>query len=99
MRRALVSLVAAMLAVLPAATKKPDVPASEQTFRAALTKDQRLTHAVERLSVGARPGDLDRIRQYGVDRWVDDQLHPERIPENPILDEKLKPLTSLQMDN
>jgi len=88
-----------MLAVLPAATKKPDVPASEQQFRAALTKDQRLTHAVERLSFGARPGDFERIRRSGLDRWIDDQLHPERIAENPILEEKLRPLVSLGMDN
>ena len=99
MRRALVSLVAVMLAVLPAATKKPDTATSDQPFRTALTKEQRLTHAVERLSFGARPGDLDRIRQLGVDRWITDQLHPERIAENPILDEKLKPLVSLTMDS
>ena len=95
MRRALVSLVAVMLAVLPAASKKPD---AEQSFRNALPKDQRLTHAVERLSFGARPGDLERIRKMGLERWIDDQLHPERLAENPLLDEKLKPLTSLQMD-
>ncbi len=99
MRRALVSLVAVMLAVLPAATKKPDVAAADQPFRTALTKEQRLTHAVERLSFGARPGDVDQIRQMGVDRWIDDQLHPERVAENLILDEKLKPLVSLGMDS
>src|SRR4051812_7451142 len=99
MRRAPALLVAAILAVLPAATKKPDVPASERQFHLALTKDQRLTHAVERLSFGARPGDFDRVRQMGIDRWIDQQLHPERIPENPILEEKLRPLASLGMDN
>lgn len=99
MKRALVSFVAVMLAVLPAATKKPEAAASDQPFRTALSKEQRLTHAVERLSFGARPGDLDRVRQLGVDRWIDDQLHPERFAENPILDEKLKPLVSLTMDS
>ena len=99
MKRALVSFVAVMLAVLPAATKKPEAAASDQPFRTALSKEQRLTYAVERLSFGARPGDLDRVRQLGVDRWIDDQLHPERFAENPILDEKLKPLVSLTMDS
>ena len=97
MRRALASVAAVIaLAVLPAAIRKSE---AADPFHAPLTKDQRLTHAVERLSFGARPGDLDRIRQYGLDRWLDDQLHPGRIPENPTLDEKLKPLASLQMDN
>jgi uncharacterized protein (DUF1800 family) len=34
-----------------------------------------------------------------VDRWIDEQLHPERIAENPVLEEKLRPLVSLGMDN
>ena len=96
MRRVVVSLAAVMLAILPAATWKPEAPTP---FRAALSKDQRLTHAVERLSFGSRPGGLDSIRHYGLDRWIDDQLHPERIAENPVLEDKLKPLASLQMDN
>ena len=94
MKRAVLSAVAVL--ALAAAANKPDAP---DAFRTALTKDQRLTHAVERLSFGARPGDLQHIRQVGQDRWIDDQLHPERIAENPLLDEKLKPLASLQMDN
>ena len=95
MRRAGATLAAAIaLAVLPAASKKAEDP-----FRSSLAKDQRLTHVIERLSFGARPGDLDRIRLLGLDRWIDDQLHPERIAENPVLNEKLAPLTSLQMDS
>jgi uncharacterized protein (DUF1800 family) len=101
MRRALASLsVAVMLAVLPAATKKPAAATpAEQQFRAPLTKDQRLTHVIERLSFGARPGDAERIRQMGLDRWIDDQIHPARIAENPVLEEKLRPLASLGMSN
>ena len=95
MRRALATFAAVIaLAILPAAAKKVTDP-----FRTPLSKDQRLTHATERLGFGTRPGDLDRIRQLGLDRWIDDQLNPERIAENPILEEKLRPLTSLQMDN
>jgi uncharacterized protein (DUF1800 family) len=32
-----------------------------------------------------------------VDKWVDLQLHPERISENPALEEKLKPLETLRL--
>ena len=31
-------------------------------------------------------------------KWIDLQLHPDRIPENPALDAKLKPLETLRMD-
>jgi uncharacterized protein (DUF1800 family) len=63
-----------------------------------LTKDERIVHAVERLTFGPRPGDIDRVRKQGLDRWIDDQLHPERIAENPMLIEKIKPLESLTMN-
>ena len=104
MRRASLSAVSAIFVVtiftvLPGAVKQPVVAAADQPFRAALTRDERLSHAVERLSFGARPGELERIRQYGLDRWIDDQLHPGRIPENPVLLEKLAPLASLGMNN
>jgi uncharacterized protein (DUF1800 family) len=33
----------------------------------------------------------------GLKKWIDQQLHPERIPENPELAERLKPLESLNM--
>jgi uncharacterized protein (DUF1800 family) len=36
---------------------------------------------VNRLTFGARPGDLAAVERMGVERWVDLQLHPERIPD------------------
>jgi uncharacterized protein (DUF1800 family) len=33
----------------------------------------------------------------GVEKWIDLQLHPDRIRENPILAAKLQPLATLQM--
>jgi uncharacterized protein (DUF1800 family) len=33
----------------------------------------------------------------GIEKWIDLQLHPERIPENPVLAAKLKPLETLQL--
>jgi uncharacterized protein (DUF1800 family) len=34
-----------------------------------------------------------------VEKWIELQLHPERIPENPALDAKLKPLESIRLDS
>jgi uncharacterized protein (DUF1800 family) len=45
------------------------------------TADQQAVHALSRLTFGARPGDLDRLHAMGTDRWIDDQLHPERIDD------------------
>ncbi|MHB1310831.1 MAG: DUF1800 domain-containing protein [Gemmatimonadaceae bacterium] len=45
------------------------------------TADQQVAHALSRLTFGARPGDPQAVRQMGVDRWIDAQLHPERIDD------------------
>jgi uncharacterized protein (DUF1800 family) len=66
-------------------------------FDTKLSKDQQVLQVVNRLTFGARPGDIEEVRRMGVEKWVDLQLHPERIPENAVLDEKLKPLETLRM--
>ncbi len=66
-------------------------------FRAKLSAGQKIEHALNRLTFGPRPGDAERVRQKGLKKWVEEQLHPERIPENPTLEEKLRPLGSLRM--
>ena len=38
-------------------------------------------HALNRLAYGPRPGDVDRVAQGGVMRWIDQQLAPERIDD------------------
>jgi hypothetical protein len=66
-------------------------------FDSKLSKDQQILQVLNRLTFGPRPGDVEEVRRMGVDKWVDLQLHPERIPEDPVLDERLKPLETLRM--
>ena len=40
-----------------------------------------MQQALNRLTFGARPGDADRVRAMGVEKWIDLQLHPERISD------------------
>ena len=42
----------------------------------ALNDDERILHALSRFSFGPRPGDLERVREMGLDRWFELQLHP-----------------------
>jgi hypothetical protein len=42
------------------------------------TTQAEALHALNRLAFGPRPGDLQRVMQMGVDRYIDKQLHPER---------------------
>jgi uncharacterized protein (DUF1800 family) len=63
-----------------------------------LTDRQRALHALNRLGFGQRPGDVDRVLQIGVDAWIDNQLHPERIPDR-ALDTRLAGMTTLELSN
>lgn len=75
----------------------PGARVADTAFRQKLTRDQEILHALSRLTFGARPGDVDDVRKVGLKKWIDQQLHPEAISENPQLEAKLKPLDSLAM--
>ena len=45
------------------------------------TADQQVIHALNRLAFGPRPGDVQAVRELGVDRWIAAQLEPERIAD------------------
>src|SRR3984885_9365697 len=61
-----------------------------------LTEDQAILHALNRLGYGPRPGDVARIRQMGLEKWIDQQLHPESIDDS-ALDTRLKNYPTLDM--
>ena len=66
-------------------------------FDQRLNPDQQIVHALNRLTFGPRPGDVDEVRRVGLTKWIELQLHPERITENPVLAERLQPLESLRL--
>ena len=66
-------------------------------FQTKLSKEQQALHVVERLTFGARPGDVDRARRIGIEKWIDEQLHPEKLTENPLLEPKLVDLKAMQL--
>jgi uncharacterized protein (DUF1800 family) len=77
------------------ARKKPKAPAVAPVPR--MTSDQKALHALNRLTFGARRADIAEIRQQGLENWMEAQLNPAVIPENPVLEAKLAPLDSLRM--
>ncbi|HEV7919808.1 MAG TPA: DUF1800 domain-containing protein [Thermoanaerobaculia bacterium] len=62
---------------------------------AKLTERQRAQHALNRLAFGARPGDVDRMLLLGVDAWIEQQLHPERINDAAV-EARLRQYATLQ---
>ncbi|HEV2721937.1 MAG TPA: DUF1800 domain-containing protein [Thermoanaerobaculia bacterium] len=63
-----------------------------------LTERQRALHALNRLGFGPRPGDVDAVMRIGVDRWIDQQLHPERISDAAV-DARLRNFPTLQLSD
>jgi uncharacterized protein (DUF1800 family) len=66
-------------------------------FANPLSKTECFNHALDRLTFGPRPGDSAALQKIGLKKWIDSELHPERIAENPILAQRLAPLASLRM--
>jgi len=46
-----------------------------------LTEDQKIIHVLNRLGFGARPGDVERVRRIGLEKYIDQQLNPSSIDD------------------
>ena len=51
---------------------------------AGMNEQKRAIHALTRLTFGPRPGDVQRVMATGVDRWIEQQLHPEKLDDSEI---------------
>jgi len=94
MKRLVLTIAAAAFLV----TSTPYLGSSVGPFDQRLSQDRQIIHALNRLTFGPRPGDIDEVRRLGLAKWIELQLHPEQIPQNPGMDAKLKPLETLRMD-
>jgi uncharacterized protein (DUF1800 family) len=88
----LLALSMACLALPCAASAKTHAAAKP----APLTKRERAEHALDRLTFGPRPGDVERVEKMGVERWIDQQLHPEKI-EDAALGARLDSLPAMRL--
>jgi uncharacterized protein (DUF1800 family) len=62
-----------------------------------VSERRRALHALHRLTFGPRPGDLQRVMAIGVDKWIDLQLHPDKIDDS-ALNARLEPFRTLRMN-
>ncbi|MBV9216380.1 MAG: DUF1800 domain-containing protein [Acidobacteria bacterium] len=63
---------------------------------ASLTNEQRAQQVLSRLTFGARPGDVDKISQTGVDAFIDQQLDPDSIDDS-AMQKRLDRLPTLNL--
>ena len=88
---------AALLLALSLACAVPQMLAGKKDKTQPAPDDsRRALHALNRLTFGPRPGDVQQVMAMGVDRWIDQQLHPDTIDDS-ALDARLAPFLTLRM--
>jgi uncharacterized protein (DUF1800 family) len=80
--------------LLAVVTLSPVVGGARATIR---NDEASITHALNRLAFGPRAGEVGQVRAMGLERWIDQQLHPERIP-NRSLEVRLARFETLPLD-
>jgi uncharacterized protein (DUF1800 family) len=70
---------------IPARDKKPKQdPVLKGLPVTELSADEAILHALNRLAYGPRPGDIERVRQMGLAKWIDQQLNPNSIDDKAV---------------
>ena len=64
----------------------------------ARSSDKAVVHVLNRIAFGPRAGDVERVRALGVDRYIDQQLHPERLAD-PAIGARLSGLSSIGLSS
>jgi len=86
-------------AAIPAAAKdkKPKAdPSLKGLPITELSADEAILHALNRLAYGPRPGDVERVRQMGLAKWIEQQLNPNSIDDR-ALDARLADYPTLRL--
>ena len=60
----------------------PDVPMPEQSTAPTLAIKDPVSHALDRVTYGARPGDYQRVSAMGIEAFIEEQLSPEKIDDS-----------------
>jgi uncharacterized protein (DUF1800 family) len=74
-------LSAALIAAVPIGLPAAGAPDDDASIR----------HALNRLTFGERPGDVDHVREMGLTAWIDQQLAPAKIDDRAAESRLLEP--------
>ena len=86
--------------VCPAAKKTEDRTVTVKLPPAPKLKqiqgDERVLHALDRLTFGPRPGDVEQVKAIGLDAWIAQQLHPANVDDS-ALEERLQQFPAMHL--
>ena len=82
---------AAIMAILaPSLVFRADAKAKD------LTEEQKILHVLNRLGFGVRPGDVEKVKATGLQKYIDQQLNPAAINDS-VAESKVKSLDISEM--
>src|SRR5579864_8487648 len=65
---------------------------------AAPASDRQILHVLDRIAFGPTAADVAHVRTIGIERYISEQLMPEKIAEPPALTARLQSLSTLKLD-
>src|SRR6201986_2173549 len=93
--RALASCLILSLLQPPSMLQAEASPSSHTKHMQPLTEEERATHALNRMTFGPRPGDLERAQAIGIKKWIELQLNPEQIDDS-LLEARLQSFPAMR---
>jgi uncharacterized protein (DUF1800 family) len=63
-----------------------------------LTEQQKVLHLLDRITFGARPGEVERVNKIGWEKYLEEQMQPEKISDEAVA-QKLQSLATLRMSD
>ncbi len=67
------------------------IRADTKTAAKPLTEEQKILHVLNRLGFGVRPGDVQKVKAMGLQKYIDGQLNPSSIDDS-VAENKVKNL-------
>ena len=76
---------ATLVAIVLISGDPPGIGSASMLVAASETRsDADIVHALNRITFGPRPGDVARVREIGLEAYLEQQLHPERIDDTEL---------------
>jgi uncharacterized protein (DUF1800 family) len=69
---------------------------NKHTAAQAMGERERTAHALNRLTFGPRPGDVERVEAIGIKKWIERQLNPEQIDDS-LLEARLQNFPAMHL--
>ncbi|HKX82778.1 MAG TPA: DUF1800 family protein, partial [Pyrinomonadaceae bacterium] len=66
------------------------------TGKKVLTEDQKILHVLNRLGFGSRPGDIEKVKEIGLQKYIDQQLNASTIDDS-VAETKVKDIEIFKM--